>query len=138
MPISVHWRTDHRDIGNKFGILFDGYREMFDQLFCNSKDLVDMLRFLPGVVVQNHMGMHGMAYLYRVKPDLLKRLINFTIEPFKPSPPQYKLDDYLSDLLQDRDRAQLCYCDPVLQHNSICRQILSLLDGFNAFDRQSS
>jgi hypothetical protein len=111
---------------------------MFDQLFSNSKDLDDMLRFLPGVVVQNRMGIQGMAYLYKIKSDLLKRLINFTIEPLKPSPPQYKLDDYLSDFLQDRDRSQLYYCDPMLQHISICRQILSLLDGSNAFDLQSS
>jgi hypothetical protein len=118
-------------------ILFDGYRKMFDQLLSNSKDLDDMLRLLPGVVVQNPMGMQGMAYLYRIESDLLKRLrlIKFTIEP---SPPRYILDDYLSDFLQDRDRSQLYYCDPMLQHISICRQILLLLDGSNAFDLQSS
>ena len=110
---------------------------MFDQLLSNSKDLDDMLRLLPGVVVQNRMGMHGMAYLYRIEPDLLKRLINFTIEPLKPSPPQYKLDNYLSGFLQDRDRSQLYYRDPMLQHISICRQILLLLDGSNAVDLQS-
>ena len=112
---------------------------MFDHLFSNSIELDDMLRFLPGVVVQNHMGMQGMAYLYGIRSNLLKRLIKFTIEPLKPSPPQYKLDDYLSGLLQDRDRSQLYYCDPMLQHISICRQILSLLDGSklssNAYDQ---
>jgi hypothetical protein len=97
-----------------------------------------MLRFLPGVVVQKRMGMQGMAYLYKIKSDLLKRLIHFTIDPLKPSPLQYKLDDYLSRFLKDRDRSQLYYCDPMLQHIFICRQILSLLDGSNAFDLQSS
>ena len=111
---------------------------MFDQLFSNSEDLDNMLRFLPGVVVQKHMRMQGMASLYRIKPDLLKRLINFTIEPLKPSPSQYILDDYLSGFLQDRHRSQLHYCDPMLQHISICRQILLLLDGSNAVDLQSS
>ena len=40
---------------------------MFDQSFSKSKDLGDMLRFLPGVVVQKHMSMQGMADLYRIK-----------------------------------------------------------------------
>jgi hypothetical protein len=97
-----------------------------------------MLRFLPGVVVQNRMSTQGMADLYRIKPDLSERLINSTIEriePLKPSPyPRYILDDYLSGLLQDRDRSQLYYCDPMLQHISICRHFLSFLDGSNAFD----
>ena len=111
---------------------------MFDQLFSNSKDLGDMLKLLPGVAVQDRMGMQGMAYLYKIKSDLLKRLINFTIEPLKPFPPYYKLDDYLSGFLHDQDRSRLYYCDSMLQHVSICRQILSLLDGSNAFDFQSS
>ena len=130
--------NDMMDIRVKFKITLDGYRKMFDQLFSNSKDLDNMLRFLPGVVVQNPMGMQGMAHLYRIQSDQLKRLIKFTIEPLKPYPPQYKLDDYLSGLLQDRDRSQLYYRDPMLQHISICRQILSLLDKSNVFDFQSS
>ena len=96
-----------------------------------------MLRFLPGVVVQNHMSVQGMAVLYKIKPDLLERLIKFTIEPLKPFPPRYMLDDYLSGFLQDRDRSQLYYCDSMLQHISICHHFLSLLDGSNAFDLQS-
>ena len=110
---------------------------MLDQSFFKSKDLGDMLRFLPGVVVQNNMGMQGMAELYRIQPDLLERLIRFTIEPLKPSPSHYMLDDYLSHFLQDRDRSQLYYCDPLLQHISICRNFFSLLDGSNALDFQS-
>ena len=81
--------------------------------------------------------MQGMADLYRIKPDLLERLIESTIEPLRPSYtpyPSYILDDYLSDFLQDRGRSQLYYCDPMLQHISICRHFLSLL---NAFDLQS-
>ena len=121
----------------KSKILIDGYRKIFDQSLSKSKDLGDMLTFLPGVVVQNHMSMQGMADLYRIKPDLLERLIKFTIEPLKPYPSRYILDDYLSGFLQDRDRSQLYYCDPMLQHISICRRILSLLDGSNAFNLQS-
>ena len=126
-------------------MLLDDYRKKFDQTFstCKSKDLGDMLRLLPGVVVQKQMGMQGMAVLYRIKPDLLARLIkSTTIEPLRPPHvvsfnPRYSLDDYLSGLLQDRDRSQLYYCDPILQHISICRQFLSLLDGSNDPDRPS-
>ena len=114
---------------------------MLDQSFSKSKDLDDMIRFLPGVLVQNHMSMQGMADLYRIEPDLLERLINSAIEPLKPpqvSPcSRYKLDDYLSVFLRDRDRSQLHHCDPMLQHISICRQFLSLLDGSNTIAFQS-
>ena len=119
----------------KFKILLDGYRRMFDESLSKSKDLGDILRFLPGVVVQRRMGIEGMALLYRIKPDLLKCLIKFTIDPLKPSLSRYILDDYLSSFLQDRDRSQLYYCDPMLQHISICRNILSLLDQPIAFRR---
>ena len=112
---------------------------MFDQSISKSKDLGDMLRFLPGVVVQKHMSMQGMADLYRIKPDLLERLIKSVIEPLRSSHAPYSpyiLDDYLSDFLQDRDRSQHYYCDPMLQHISICRHFLSFLDGSNAFNFQ--
>ena len=125
----------------KFKILFDAYRKMFDQSFSKSKDLGDMLRFLPGVAVQKPMSTQGMADLYKIKPDLLEHLIKSTIGPLRLSHvspyPRYILDGYLSRFLQDRDRSQLYYCDPILQHISICRHFLSLLDGFNAFDFQS-
>ena len=117
-------------------ILFDGYRKMLHHSFSKSKDLRDMLRFLPGVVVQTPISMHGMADLYRIKPELLERLVKSTIEPLKLScyiPSQYELDDYLSGFLQDRDRSQLYYCDPMLQHIAICRHFLSLLDRSDAF-----
>ena len=117
----------------KFKILLFGYRRMFDESLSKSKDLGDMLRFLPGVVVQRRMSIQGMALLYRIKPDLLKRLIKSTIDPLKPSPSDYILDDYLSRFLQDRDRSHLYYCNPTLQHIFICRHFLSLLDRFNAF-----
>ena len=113
---------------------------MFDQSLTKSKDLGDMLRFLPGVMVQKPMSMQGMAHLYRIKPDLLEWLIESTIEPLKLSPHSnscYILDDYLSSFLQDRDRSQLYYCDPMLQHISICRHFLSLLDGSNVIDLPS-
>ena len=111
---------------------------MLDQSFSKSKDLGDMLRFLPGVVVQKHMSMQGMADLYGIEPDLLERLIKSTIEPLKLSSySRYILDDYLSGFLQDLDRSQLFYCDPMLQHISICRHFLSLLHGSNAIGFQS-
>ena len=132
---------DRLEIRTKFKIVFDGYRKMFDQSFSKSKDLGDVIRFLPGVVVQKPMGTRGMADLYRIKPDLLERLINSTIEPLglfhESRYPRYILDGYLSGFLQDRDRSQLYYCDPILQHISICRLFLSLLDGFNGLDFQS-
>ena len=124
-------------------ILHDGYRKMFDQSLCKSKDLGDMLRLLPGVAMQRHLSVQAMADLYRIKPDLLERLIKSTIEPLrsfsdrhKPNSP-YKLEHYLSGFLHDRDRSQLYYCDPMLQDIYICRHILSLRDGSNAFDLQT-
>ena len=122
-------------IGAKFKILFDGFRKMFDQSLSKSKDVGDMLRLLPGVVVQKCISMQGMVDLYRIKPDLLERLIKSSIRPLKLSSYSYYiLDDYLSGFLQDRDRSQLLYCDPILQHISICRHFLSLLDASNISD----
>ena len=91
-----------------------------------------MLKLLPGVVVQKGMSMQGMTELYGIKPDLLEYLLKSVIEPLILSPSDdssYTLDDYLSGFLQDKDRSQLYYCDPTLQHISICRHILSLQDG---------
>ena len=123
---------------DRFKKLFDGCRKMIDQSFSKSKDLGDMLRFLPGVVVQRNLSMQGMADLYRIKPDFLERLIKSSIEPLSPDLFYgYVLDDYLSGFLQDRDRSQIHYCDPVLQHISICRQILCLSCQSNVFDLQS-
>jgi hypothetical protein len=73
---------------------------MLDLSFSKSKDLGDMLRFLPGIVVQKDMSMKGMpvtpmADLYRIEPDLLECLVKCTMASFKPSPSRYRLDDYL-------------------------------------------
>ena len=126
---------DETEFRAKLKILIDGYRTMFDHSLSKSKDLGDMLKFLPGVVVQSYISMQGMADLYKIKPEVLERLIKFTFGPLKLFPnSRYILDDYLSGFLQDRDRSQLYYCDPMLQHLSICRHFLSYLDGCNAFD----
>ena len=120
----------------KFKVLLDDYRKMFDQPFSKSKDLGNMLRFLPGVVVQKPMSMQAMSNLYRIQRFLLERFIKFTVQvelPLEPSCPHYILDDDLSCFLLDRDRSQLYYCNPMLQHIAICRHFLSLLDGSNAF-----
>ena len=102
---------------------------MFDQSLSKSKDLGDIVRLLPGVVVQNEINVGAMAYLYRIEPDLLDCFIKSPIEPLKYAlSDTYTLDEYLSGFLQDRDRSQLYYCDPILQHISICRHFLSLLD----------
>ena len=113
---------------------------MFDHSLSKSKGLGDMLRFVPGVIVQKPMSMQGMADLYRIKPDLLEPLTKsiLMIEQLKSTPySRYISDDYLSGFLQDRDRSQLYYCDPMLQHISICHYFLSLLNGSNAVDLQS-
>ena len=98
-----------------------------------------MLRLLSGVVVQKELSIQGMTDLYGIKPDLLQCLIKSTIEPLRLrfSTSRYTLDDYLSGFLQDRDRSQHYYCDPMLQHISICRHILSLLAVTNALDLES-
>ena len=114
---------------------------MTDQSFSKSKDLGEMLRLLPGVVVQKHLSLQGMADLYGVGPSFLERLITSTIEPLRLSShilsPRYILDGRLSGLLQDRDRSQLYHCDPMLQHIFICHHFLFFLDGSNAFDHES-
>ena len=123
-------------------LMLDGYRNMLDRSLSKSKDMLHFLRSLPGVVVQKDLTMQGMAVLYKIKPDLLERLIK-SIEPLTPGrasvfPKSYYIsDDYLSGYLQDRDRSQICYCDPMLQHISICRHFLSLLEMSNAVDLQS-
>ena len=142
-PESFHWHNSDLDalddrIMIKFKILVDGCRKMFDQPLSESKDLGDMLRFLPGVVVQNSITMQGMADLYRISPDLLDRLIKSPIKPLemKTFSCGYTLDEYLSGFLQDRDRSQLYYCDPILQHISICRHFLSLLNHDAVYQEQ--
>ena len=132
----MKWHPDDR-IGVKMKILLDVCQKMFDQPLSKSKDLGDMIKFLPGVIVQNRITMQGMAELYRVKPDLLDRLIKSPITPLKlemeysesskSSFEYYILDKYLSGFLQDRERSQLYYCNPIFQHISICRHLLSLL-----------
>ena len=111
---------------------------MIDQSFSKSKDLGDMLRFLPGVVVQRNLSMQGMTELYRVKLEFLERLIK-SIELLTPAlfSHGYRLDNYLYGFLQDRDRSQLYHCDLEFQHISICRQILSLSYQSNVFDLQT-
>ena len=107
---------------------------MFDQSLSKSKDLGDMLRLLPGVVVQKNLSMQGMADLYRIKPDLLEYFLKSIIGSLKVRYyyPGTILDEYLFNFLQDRDRSQHYYCDPMLQHISICRHFLSLLDGLRS------
>jgi hypothetical protein len=131
------WNSWHdyakSDLGDgirvKFKILFDGYRKMLDHSLSKSKDLGDILRLLPGVVVQNSISIEVMLDLYRIKPGLLDRLIKSPIKAIKTAHSYtYTLDEYLSSFLQDRDRSQLYYCDPIIQHISICRHFLFLLD----------
>ena len=142
---SAESALDEIEFRDKFKILLDGYRKMLDQSFSRSKDLGDMLRFLPGVVVQKGLSMQGMAKLYRIRPDLMERFIKFTIGPLEQRRAFnasgrfsfYILDDYLSGFLQDKDRSQLYYCDPMLQHISICCHLLSVLEGSDAHDLPS-
>ena len=119
-------------IRTKLKLLIDGYRKMLDQSFSKCKDLGDLgdtLEFLPGVVVQKHMSMQGMADLYRMKPDLLERLIKSPIESLRlrtfESGYTVTLTSYLSGFL-DQDRSQLHHRDPMLHHISVCRHFLSL------------
>ena len=88
--MSLWWSESDQDrIRDKFKILFEAYRKMLGQSFSKSKDLGNMLRFLPGVVVQNlqmHMSMQGMADLYRIEPDVLERLFKSTTQPLKRFP----------------------------------------------------
>ena len=120
---------------------FMGIERCLISHFLNPKIWGDILRYLPGVVVQKYMSKQGMADLYRINLDLLERHIISTIDPLRPLRAfpnfNYRLNTYLSGSLQDRDRSQLYYCDPMLQHISICRHFLSFLDGSNALVLQS-
>ena len=137
-PYSNLSLDDGISLRDKFLILFDGYQKMVDHSFSKSKDLGDMLRFLPGIVVQKDLSMQRMSDLYGIKPDFLKRLESIGLLRLAPaSILGYVLDGYLSGFLQDRDRSQLYYSDPELQHISICRQILSLSYQSNVFGLQS-
>ena len=78
-----------------------------------------------------------MSDLYGIKPDFVKRLESIELLRRSPYSRVYKLNDYLSGFLKDRDRSQLYYCDLELQHISICRQIFSLLYQSNVFDDES-
>ena len=132
----IYWQLSSKSLdqecSDRFEIMFDRYRNMIDQSFSKSKDLGDIIRFLPGVVVQKSLTMEGMAILYGIKTDLMERLIKLAFEEEYSN--DYMLIGYLSDFLQDRDRSQLYYCDFELQHISICRQIMSLLDRSHDFD----
>ena len=81
--------------------------------------------------------MQGMSDLYGIKPDFVKRLESIELLRRSPYSRVYKLNDYLFGFLQDQDRSQLYFCDPELQHISLCRQILSLSYQSNVFDLQT-
>ena len=122
------------EFSDRYKMMFDGYRKMIDQSLSKSKDLGDILRFLPGVVVHRGLTLEAMVVLYKIKADFLERLTEPAFE--KIGSFYIMLNGYLSELLQDRDRSQLYYCDPELQHISICRQLLSLLDRSHDFGLQ--
>ena len=77
--------------------------------FCKSRGIGDLLRFLPGIVVQNGLTMRGMADLYRVNVDVLEPLIVSNIGLLSTFDARfrsrYKLTDYLAGFLQDRSRS---------------------------------
>lgn len=130
---------DSEHLQPKICKVFDDYQKMLDQsfLFATSGDMGDLLRLLPGIAVQRDLTVQGMASLYKVKVNQIERLIisfeGLTLRYSKfGDDPRYVLERYLSRFLRDRDRSQLCYCDPILHHISICRHFLSLLDGSNA------
>lgn len=60
----------HPSLQAKLCKLSHEYRKMLDHSFSNSRDLGDLLRFLPGILVQKHLTMQEMAGLYRVQMDL--------------------------------------------------------------------
>ncbi|KAF8816495.1 hypothetical protein BYT27DRAFT_7182051 [Phlegmacium glaucopus] len=110
--------------------VYRAHEKMFDRSFTESVDISDLLRLLPGIVVQKGLSMQGVADLYKVKMDLLDRLSKSALEPFVlPEPAFYVLWNYLSSFFMDPYRSHLYHSDPILHHVLICRQLLSLLDG---------
>jgi hypothetical protein len=57
--------------------------EILDQLFSKSRCLGELLRYLPGIVVQGSLAKDGMIDLYRIKLDPVEHLIS-TIDPLSP------------------------------------------------------
>jgi hypothetical protein len=128
-------QTDSTHSIANFKALIDGYQKMLDQslifAFSKPRGIRDLLRFLPGIVVQKSLTMQGMADLYGVNMDVLKPLIVSNIALLSSSDnylgSRYTLTDYVGGFLQDQSRSQLCYCDPILHHISICQHFLSLI-----------
>ena len=128
-------QTDSAHSIANFKALFDGYQKMLDQslifVFSKPGGIRDLLRFLPGIVVQKGLTMQGMADLYGVDMDVLKPLITSNNDLLSSSNNRlgsdHRLTDYVGGFLQDQSRSQLCYCDPISHHIFICRHFLSLL-----------
>jgi hypothetical protein len=72
-------QTDSAHSIANFKALIDGYQKMLDQslifAFSKPRGIRDLLRFLPGVVVQKGLTMQGMADLYGVNMGVLVPLI---------------------------------------------------------------
>ncbi|KAF8816522.1 hypothetical protein BYT27DRAFT_7154559 [Phlegmacium glaucopus] len=123
---------------DEFLEVYHACQKMVDQSFTESIDITDLLRLLPGVVVEKGLSTEGVANLYRVKTDLLDRLSKSAFEPYVlPIQSFPVLWKYLSPFFRDRGRSHLYHYDHILHHVLICCQLLSLLDGSNGFDLQS-
>ncbi|KAF8816488.1 hypothetical protein BYT27DRAFT_7182040 [Phlegmacium glaucopus] len=123
---------------DEFSRVYHGYQKMLDRFLTEFSDIGDLLKFLPGVVVQKGLSMQGMADLYRVKMDLFHRLSKSAVDPFVRVGQSYMLQGDLSAFFRGQGRSHLYCCDPLLHNVLICRQFLSLLDGSNASDVHSS
>ena len=94
---SAHSDLDKTEFRDKFKTMFNRYQKMLDQSISNDlAHLGDMLRFLPGVVVQKHMSMQGMTDLYRIKPSSLELLIKSSVFIEQLNRSRCIFDDYLS------------------------------------------
>ncbi|KAF8801464.1 hypothetical protein BYT27DRAFT_7147456 [Phlegmacium glaucopus] len=121
-------KSDLGATDDEFLRAYHEYQKILDRSFTESRDIGDLLRFLPGVMVQKGLSMQGMADLYSVKMDLLHRLF----EPFaRVGLPFYELQGCLSTHLM---RYHPHYR---LHHVLTCCQFLSLFDGSNARGLQS-
>jgi hypothetical protein len=77
-----HLRVRHpgqTDSAHYITALIDGCQRMLDQslilAFSKPRGIRDLLRFLPGILVQEGLTMQGMADLYGVNIDVLEPLI---------------------------------------------------------------
>ncbi|KAF8162767.1 hypothetical protein B0H34DRAFT_692893 [Crassisporium funariophilum] len=119
----------------RYSKVFYNYRTILDECyhaaFSASSDMDDLIKSLPGILVQRlEMPLQGIADVFAVDLHLAKDLLDRNrqfIGIFKPAPGHFALNVLVSEYLRDASRCGMHYHDPLLHHIAICRRYLSVL-----------